>query len=79
MLGGGGAGGGVLVEANHLQLGMVGQEQGAVATAAEGGVDQPRRGAAIPRRQRGEALPHGIGQNREVGEGLHGSFLGGGR
>jgi hypothetical protein len=77
-LGGGGAGGGVLVEADYLQLGVIRQQQGAVATAAKGGVDQPRR-AGQPRGQGGEHRPHRIGQNREMVEGLHGSFLGGER
>jgi hypothetical protein len=56
---------------------MVLQQQGAVTAAAEGGINQTGGRFAGPCREGGEGLPHLIGKNGEVGEGIHGPFLSG--
>jgi hypothetical protein len=56
---------------------MVLQQQGAVTAAAEGRINQPGGRFASPGWEGGEGLPHLIGENGEVGEGIHGPFLSG--
>jgi hypothetical protein len=56
---------------------MVLQQQGAVTAAAEGRINQPGGRFASPCWEGGEGLPHLIGENGEVGEGIHGPFLSG--
>ena len=75
--GGGGAGRGVLVEADQLKPGMVLQQQGAVTAPAEGGINQAGRRFPGPWRQGGENLPHLVGETEEMGEGIHAPFLSG--
>jgi hypothetical protein len=75
--GGGGAGHGVLVEADQLQPGMVLQPQGAVTAPAEGGINQAGRRFPGPWRQGGENLPHLVGETEEMGESIHAPFLSG--
>ena len=56
---------------------MVLQQQGAVTAAAEGGINQTGGRCAGPCGESGEGLPHLIGENGEVGKGIHGPFLSG--
>jgi hypothetical protein len=56
---------------------MVLQQQGAVTAAAEGGINQTGGGFAGPCGEGGEDLPHRVGENGEMGKGIHAPFLSG--
>ena len=77
MLSGGGPGGGITIQADQPQLRLGRQQQGAVAAAAEGGIEQQGRLAAGWERQCGEGGQHLVGEHREmgIGGGVHGSVL----
>jgi hypothetical protein len=56
---------------------MVLQQQGAVTAAAEGGINQTGGRFAGPCWEGGEDLPHRVGENGEMGKGIHAPFLSG--